>query len=176
MTMYVKGQLIPDITKNGDVKGYWAILSDITEIIKTEEIKKKLVNEAVFIDRKLKLFHQMETELKSILKKNNYDFAKFAFIFKFFRNKTEHDKHWQVFKENFGSLHPGFFDKLTALSPRLSQQDIKHCAYIKMNFETKEIAAIFNVKPSSVQMARVRLKKKLGLKPEKDLVKYILQL
>jgi DNA-binding CsgD family transcriptional regulator len=42
-----------------------------------------------------------------------------------------------------------------------------------MNYTTKEIARIFNIKPPSIQKARVRLKKKLGLLQEDDLFQFI---
>jgi DNA-binding CsgD family transcriptional regulator len=77
------------------------------------------------------------------------------------------DKHWNIFKDNFENLNTGFFGKLSNSHPGLTQQDLKHCALIKMNLETKEIATLFNIKPSSVQMSRVRLKKKLGLSEKK---------
>jgi hypothetical protein len=43
-----------------------------------------------------------------------------------------------------------------------------------MNFGTKEIARFFNIKASSVQMSRVRLKKKMTLPDSIDLRSYIL--
>jgi hypothetical protein len=75
---------------------------------------------------------------------------------------------------NFEEVHPDFFSKLKKAHPALSSNDIKHCACIKMNFETKEIARFFNIKASSVQIGRVRLKKKMNLSDEVDLRSYIL--
>ena len=43
-----------------------------------------------------------------------------------------------------------------------------------MNFDTKEIARFFNVKASSIQIGRVRLKKKMNLSDSVDLRSYIL--
>jgi hypothetical protein len=43
-----------------------------------------------------------------------------------------------------------------------------------MNFDTKEIARFFNIKAPSVQISRVRLKKKMGLPDSADLRSYIL--
>ena len=153
-----------------------SIIQDITDIIETEKSKRRLAGEAAHVERKLQLLKQVESSLKRVIEENRYEMDQFAPVLDLIKNEIEFDRHWQIFKENFESIHAGFFRKLTSLSPKLTQQDIKHCALIKMNFETKEIAAMFNIKPSSVQISRVRLKKKLGLPPEEDLIRYILNL
>ncbi len=84
------------------------------------------------------------------------------------------DKDWKMFIANFEQVHPGFFKRLTNTYPLLSSNDIKHCACIKMNLDTKEIARFFNVKVTSVQASRVRLKKKMNLSPSTDLRIFIL--
>jgi hypothetical protein len=84
------------------------------------------------------------------------------------------DKDWKMFIANFEEVHPGFFSRLKKTHPLLSSSDIKHCACIKMNFDTKEIARFFNIKASSVQISRVRLKKKMNLPDSADLRSYIL--
>ena len=56
----------------------------------------------------------------------------------------------------------------------VSPVDIKHCACIKMNMDTKEIARFFNIKVTSVQIARVRIKKKMDLPESVDLRTHIL--
>ncbi|MBK8505824.1 MAG: hypothetical protein IPL46_28700 [Saprospiraceae bacterium] len=60
------------------------------------------------------------------------------------------------------------------LFPNLTQNDLRHCAYIRMRLSTKEIAELMNVNPTSVQIARVRLKKKMGLPEEIDLRNHII--
>jgi hypothetical protein len=45
-----------------------------------------------------------------------------------------------------------------------------------MNMDTKEIAQFFNVKPSSIQTSRVRLKKKFKLEESVDLREFIMKL
>jgi len=153
-----------------------SIIQDITDIIETEKSKRKLAGETAYVERKLQLLKQVESELKRVIEESKYEMDQFNSVLALIKNEIEFDRHWQIFKENFESIHSGFFRKLTLLSPKLTQQDIKHCALIKMNFETKEIAAMFNIKPSSVQISRVRLKKKLGLPPEEDLIRYIINL
>ena len=44
-----------------------------------------------------------------------------------------------------------------------------------MGLATKEIARLMNINATSVQIARVRLKKKLELDRETDLISYIME-
>jgi PAS domain S-box-containing protein len=152
------------------------IIQDITEVISLEEKRKKLAGEIAYVERNLQILQKVELELFKIINTNHYKKEHFTRITKMIQNEVHLDRHWQIFRNNFESIHLGFFNKLNAVSAKLTQQDIKHCALIKMNFETKEIAALFHIQPTSVQISRVRLKKKLGLKPHQDLIHYIMTL
>ena len=83
------------------------------------------------------------------------------------------DQDWSNFKLHFDGVHPNFFTRLRKTVQNLSSQDERHCCYIKMGISTKEIAQLMNISSSSVQMARYRLKKKLGLGKEDDIYNFI---
>jgi len=89
-------------------------------------------------------------------------------------NKSlRYDKDWEVFSIYFNELNKDFFEKLTAINPNLSQHDLRLAALLRMNMNIKEAAAILNIAPDSVKTARYKLRKKLGLTPEEDLVRFI---
>ena len=79
------------------------------------------------------------------------------------------DKDWDQFKKHFQEVHPDFFKSLTGKFPALTSNDLKLCAYIRINLNNKEIARMLNVTPDSVKKARQRLKKKIELGQEDDL-------
>jgi len=85
----------------------------------------------------------------------------------------EHD--WQKFQQHFNQVHPHFFDTLRSGYPNLTVNDLRLCAYLRMNLTTKEIASIMNIEPQSARMKRYRLKKKMELTEEVDLQVYITQ-
>ncbi|MCS3200735.1 helix-turn-helix and ligand-binding sensor domain-containing protein [Candidatus Bacteroides intestinigallinarum] len=70
---------------------------------------------------------------------------------------------WDNFAEHFNNTCNGFFDRLTEKHPKLTNSDLRLCAYIRLNLSTKEIASLMNVSSSSVEMAKYRLRKKLEL-------------
>lgn len=66
-----------------------------------------------------------------------------------------------------------FRKRLSAAYPGLTSHNLTHCALIRMNMSTGEIARYFNVNPTSIQRARVRLKKKMNLSREDDLIQFL---
>lgn len=89
------------------------------------------------------------------------------------RESLRLDEGWASFRDHFLKIHPDFFDNLERQYPRLTQNDLRHCAYIRMRLTTKEIARLLGINPTSVQISRVRLKKKMNLPKEVDLIKFI---
>jgi DNA-binding CsgD family transcriptional regulator len=83
------------------------------------------------------------------------------------------DDDWQKFKLHFAEVHPNFFEKLYQESNTLNNNDTRFCAYIRMGLTTKEIAQLMGISAGSVQKARYRLKKKLELEKEVNLIEYI---
>lgn len=84
------------------------------------------------------------------------------------------DNEWDKFKLHFESVSPHFFERLKARNNQLTDLDLKHCAYLKMNLTPKQVAQILGVSPKSVTLSRVRIKKKLQL-PEEEPLSVFLQ-
>lgn len=88
--------------------------------------------------------------------------------------QDEHlERFWLNFVRYFDQAHEGFFKKLNTAHPGISINDEKHCAYLRMRFNNKEVALIMGISVDSVKKARQRLKKKLSLDPENSLNDYL---
>ncbi|MEM9260926.1 MAG: LuxR C-terminal-related transcriptional regulator, partial [Bacteroidota bacterium] len=70
-------------------------------------------------------------------------------------------------------LHQNFLTNLNARYPELTTYDLRLCAYLKSGLSTREIADLLNVLPSSVNVSRSRLRKKLQLGSKDDLYKFL---
>ena len=81
---------------------------------------------------------------------------------------------WVQTMHHFRQVYPDFFRKLKQQHPRLTSGDIRHIGFLRMGLAAKEVAAILHVKHTTVEMARYRLKKKLGLGREDDLFTYLM--
>ncbi|MEO7992036.1 MAG: LuxR C-terminal-related transcriptional regulator [Chryseolinea sp.] len=86
------------------------------------------------------------------------------------------DKDWDNFKMHFEQVHNDFFDVLKSKYPHLNSSDLKLCALLKLNLDTKEIASIMNISAASVKVARSRLRKKLELDLTSNLSAFITQI
>lgn len=153
-----------------------ATFVDVTETKVCEFKEKQLAIEAIQLEHRMKILHEVEEQIMRIINQNNYNKNTFNSLFDLLKNEFVLEKRWNFFKRRIDRIYPEFFRTLVDKHPALTQKDLKHCALIKMGFDTKDIAAILNVKPSSIQIARVRLKKKLDLKPKQILKNYILQM
>ena len=70
------------------------------------------------------------------------------------------------FDLHFVQVHPDFYKRLLAEFPRLTQNELRLCAFIKSNLSIKEIATINGISVESVKTARKRLRKALNLTGE----------
>jgi len=85
------------------------------------------------------------------------------------------DEEWLNLMNHFNTVHNEFSDKLLKLHPSLTDIEQRHCVFIKLQMQTKEIAQILHIDPRSVQAARYRIKKKMDLGEGIDLRDYILK-
>ena len=91
------------------------------------------------------------------------------------KNINEEDS-WNVFKEAFDSADKDFLKKAKQLHQSLTPNDLRLCAYLRLNLSSKEIAPLLNISVRSVEIKRYRLRKKMDLSHEQGLVEYILSI
>jgi len=89
------------------------------------------------------------------------------------KNITEEDT-WKVFKEAFDTADKDFLKKIKQAHPLLTPNDLRLCAYLRLNLSSKEIAPLLNISLRSVEIKRYRLRKKMDLQHSQGLVEYIL--
>ncbi len=77
--------------------------------------------------------------------------------------RMEHEKSWEDFELRFVQTHQDFYDKLQERFPDLTPNERKLCAFLRLNMSTKDIAAITHQSINSINVARTRLRKKLGI-------------
>jgi DNA-binding CsgD family transcriptional regulator len=86
------------------------------------------------------------------------------------------DKDWNEFKLYFEQVHVDFFKELNSRIGDLSPSEIKLSALLRLNLSIKQCADILGISPESVKMARHRLRKKLQLQTEDNLITFLMTL
>jgi len=91
-------------------------------------------------------------------------------------NNSQEEKIFEEFEAAFLNLHQDFFENLLVAFPHLSVNEKRICAFIRLNLTTKEIASITGQALPSLQKAKIRLRKKLGLtNTDQDLYEFLAQ-
>lgn len=82
---------------------------------------------------------------------------------------------WENAMNNLKLSQQGFFKVLKESYPSLTPNDLRLCSYLRMNFNTKEIAQLLNISARGVEVSRHRLRKKLNLSQEENLVEFLMK-
>jgi len=85
------------------------------------------------------------------------------------------DSDWEQFEIHFDQVHGDFIHRFKVHFKDLSPQEIKLSAYLRMNLSSKEIAYLMNISTRGIEIARYRLRKKLGLERIENLQEFILR-
>jgi DNA-binding CsgD family transcriptional regulator len=91
-------------------------------------------------------------------------------------DKLSNGDYWDKFEYHFDQVHGDYLKKLSKSNIKLSPREIKLAAFLRMNMSSKEISSLMNITPRSVELARHRLRKKLKLSRDQNLVEYLIEL
>ena len=115
------------------------------------------------------------TSIREKLKESEGDVRVKAVIRTIDKDISEED-NWKFFKKAFSNADKDFFKKIKSRHPDLTSNDLKLCAYLRLNLTSKEIAPLLNISVKSVEIKRYRLRKKMDLPHETNLVDYVMEL
>jgi len=147
--------------------------------LKEQEIKTKnqeLSSIATNSVNKNRLFIKLSENITSLKKNPGNLNIIVSELENLIKNGLNLDEEWNTFLKHFNNVHSDFFTKLKNKFPQLTPNDLKNCAYIRMNLSSKEIAILMNITPKSAKMTRYRLKKKFNLTEKDDINNFILSI
>lgn len=81
--------------------------------------------------------------------------------------------NWIEFEVRFQEVHVDFYNKLSRQFPDLTPNELRLCAFLKLNMTSKEIAGITYQSMESLKTARYRLRKKLGMDRDENLIAFL---
>ena len=138
---------------------------------------KELANAALNIVYKNEMLNNLHDELKQLKDAdgNKLSSDELKKINKLIDDAHNDDRDWHIFERSFNESHENFFKKLKQEFPDLVPNDLKLCAYLRLNMSSKEIASLLNISTRGVEIRRYRLRKKLGLPTDKNLSEFLLE-
>lgn len=135
-----------------------------------KEKDKKLVNFTMEGINRNNMLSEIREEVMGLQNDFTHPEQKIKSIVRKIDSHLNDKENWKIFEKYFNNIYDGFFDRLVMKYPDLTTNELKICAYIKLNLTSKEIAVLMNISPASVEMARHRLRKKLNISSEISLV------
>ena len=136
-----------------------------------ESKNRELALSTMSLIKKNEFLNTIKNELKDF--QDNKDLKSVVKIIDKNINNTD---DWKLFEEAFNNADKDFLKKIKQKHGSLTSNDLRLCAYLRLNLSSKEIAPLLNISPRSVEVKRYRLRKKMNLAHETSLTNYILEL
>ncbi|TVZ57980.1 YXYXY domain-containing protein [Flavobacteriaceae bacterium MAR_2010_105] len=130
---------------------------------------RELAISTMSIIKKNEVLNSIKKELKKSRQSDNKS------AIKMIDNNLNDAKDWSFFEQAFNNADKEFLDKIKLTHPDLTPNDLRFCAYLRLNLSSKEMAPLLNISVKSVETKRYRLRKKLGLEHDSGLIDYILK-
>ena len=136
-----------------------------------ENKNRELAISTMSLIKKNEFLNDIKDELKSTPEQKNL-----KSVIKIIDKNLNNTDDWKFFEEAFNNADKDFLKKIKSKHPDLTPNDLKLCAYLRLNLSSKEIAPLLNISSKSVEVKRYRLRKKMDLPHEASLTNYILEL
>lgn len=134
------------------------LTSNVMSLMKKNEILSEVTNKLIEVEKQA-----VKEETKTALNRIAKDIE-----------RSTQEKIWDEFELRFKQVHSEFYERLNKRFPDLSPNEQRLCAFLRLNLSSKEIAALTNKNTRSVEMARFRLRKKLGISAQEiNLISFI---
>jgi DNA-binding CsgD family transcriptional regulator len=145
------------------------------------EIKHKnaeLASATMNLVQKKEFILKLKAELQQLQKtaKVGDDNPELKKLLKVLSEEEKLNEEWEQFSQHFNSVHGDFLTILKSSFPFLKPHELRLCAYLRMDLSSKEIAPLMSISVRGVEISRYRLRKKLNLSTEDNLVQYLLDL
>ncbi len=119
--------------------------------------------------KKNELLGQLKSQLETVGKD-----PRIKSVIRTIDRNINNEDDWKIFEEAFNNADKDFLKRIKDLHPQLTSNDLRLCAYLRLNLSSKEIAPLLNISVRSVEVKRYRLRKKIDLPRENSLTDYIL--
>jgi DNA-binding CsgD family transcriptional regulator len=137
---------------------------------------KELANATMHLIQKNELLQEIKEELIDVRKTGDHTLTTkdFQNLMKLINENMNVEDDKNLFESSFNEVHEKFLTKLKSDFPELSAADLKLAAYLKMNLTSKEIAPLFNISIRGLENKRYRLRKKLHLPNDANLLDFFI--
>jgi DNA-binding CsgD family transcriptional regulator len=138
-----------------------------------ESKNRELAASTMSLIKKNELLSMIKEDLKST---DNSQMKSIKSVITNINKNINEEDTWNVFVDAFNNADKDFLKKVKIAHKSLTPNDLRLCAFLRLNLSSKEIAPLLNISVRSVEIKRYRLRKKMELSHEQGLVEYILSI
>jgi DNA-binding CsgD family transcriptional regulator len=141
-----------------------------------ENKKNELVKQTAILSRKSAIMNTLLEELehqKDILG-DRYPHNLYMRMRSLMEKVLNNQGDWIAFETYFNSAHQNFIERFRQQYTDITTGDLRMCCLLRMNLSTKEIASILHVSVRAVELRRYRLRKRIGLDSDTNLVDFLI--
>ncbi len=133
---------------------------------------KELVDTSMQLVERSDALFKVKEELQKLYKNTNenHDIKKTIHLL---NDIEKNSASWEKFAVHFDEINNNFLKNLKSHFPKLTNTDLKVCAYLQLNLASKEIAQLMNITVRGVEISRYRLRKKLGLTTDQSIAEFL---
>jgi tetratricopeptide (TPR) repeat protein/DNA-binding CsgD family transcriptional regulator len=140
---------------------------------KVEHQNRELASGALALSRNYNYITKLQSDLKEITPHVNEQGLKNLTEIIRSIQRLDNNAAWNEFEFRFRQVHSLFYEKLTASYPELTTNERRLCALLSLGMTTKEICMVTYQNIRAIEAARLRLRKKFGLKQGEDLTAFL---
>lgn len=133
--------------------------------------ERELTSKTIFINQKNQILESLLGELED-LKKSDVSEQSIHHLQVKLRQELAPNA-WKEFEMQFNEVHPGFQGRLLKKFPELTPAERRLCAFMRLDMNTREISSLSGQSIKSIEVARTRIRKKLGVSHEQNLTNFI---
>lgn len=162
-------------------QGILCVMTNVTEMKRThqkmmEDKKKELVSSALRLIQVNELNNHLIYELGRLSAYTNDEGRQNIRNIVHQYRCSSGEGVWKDFESRFEQVYETFYKQLMKRFPDLTPGERKLCALLRLNISSKDIAAMTFQNPQSIDMARYRLRKKLNLNNDENLIDFLLKI
>jgi len=134
---------------------------------KLEMQKRELLSKTLILAKIKKAFEEFRVALKEYYRQNKNSISKVPPHIVHLSNEMRKIIEMQIWEDlelHFEQIHETFYMNLLTQCPTLTKNERRLCAYLRLNLSTKDISSLTLQTVRSIEVARIRLRNKLGLK------------
>ena len=141
-----------------------------------EANSNQLTNRALHIIQKNKMLKDLKTGLDHLRQNNRSVDGSVSLLISKIDHNFNFDRDWEDFNQIFDRVHPEFYNRLNDKFPGLTASEIRLCALLRLNLDSKDTATILGISPDSLRINRYRLRKKLKMEKGSNLTTFIMNI